>query len=185
MEEITNDQSSDLPINPIETNIQYGTFAPRMGALLLDGLIMAPISILCLMDMIMWKNSLLLLIGYLLTIIYKPFCEYKWSATPGKMALNCKVVNDGFEKADLNAILLRNIFYITKNILFMIFLLVILSQPEYQDVNTLKEYNAYLFKFPSYWIFSIIFIIIDIIEFALLVSDNQSRSLMIESGRPW
>ena len=144
---------------------------------------MAPISIMCLLDMILWKNSLLLLLGYLLSIIYKPYCEYKWSATPGKMAFSCKVVNNSFEKADLNTILFRNIFYITKNILFLIFLLVVLSQPEYQFVDTLKGYNAYLFKFLSYWVFSIIYIVIDIIEFGLLVSDNQSRSLHDRIGR--
>src|ERR1017187_7447460 len=100
MEEITTDKNAGETLNPIETNIQYGTFAPRFGAMFVDGLIMAPITILGIIDMIYWKNSLIVLIGYLIVIIYKPFCEYKWSATPGKKAFSCKVVNSSFEKAD-------------------------------------------------------------------------------------
>src|SRR6516164_5563059 len=90
-----------LNIEELQMPHQYGRFWPRFFALLLDGLIIgtAPFILYNTMEK---KSGLLLIIISCIRLVYKPFFEYRFGATPGKMALKLRVVNYHYEKASFN-----------------------------------------------------------------------------------
>ena len=93
-----------------ETSVIYGGFWERFGALILDWLILLPLTILNVFNSRSWKSEFLLIIVSLLAMIYKPLLEYLYGATPGKKALSLVVVTDNYEKISGKEAILRNIF---------------------------------------------------------------------------
>ena len=98
----------------------YGGFWERFGALILDGIIMAPISILNYYNKQYWSNMLLSAVCTIILLAYKPLLEYLYSATPGKKALSLTIVNNGYDKIDFKEAVLRNIFGIVGSLLSFI-----------------------------------------------------------------
>jgi hypothetical protein len=96
-------QILDQPL--IQTNqndVKYAGFWSRLGALLIDGIILAPLSFgISYFNIVSWKSLLVLILLGLITVTYKPVLEFLYGATWGKMALKLKVVSLQFENATL------------------------------------------------------------------------------------
>ena len=123
----------------------------------------------------------------LITIVgigYKPFMEFTYGATWGKMALKLKVTNMSFEKAELSEILLRNIFHILPTLLTLVYTItVVYTNSDFEEVSGWTDYTRFLqqFKVLSYINYgSGLIMLADII---LLVSDEQKRSLHDRIGK--
>lgn len=67
-------------------------FGPRLGAALLDFLIMIPITGAAMYFTVMSPNMNLYFGLFLLSVLYKPVCEKMLGGTPGKLILKQKVV---------------------------------------------------------------------------------------------
>lgn len=93
-----------------EIRVIYGGFWERFGALILDGLILLPLTILNYFNTSLWKSVPLLITVGIISLVYKPLLEFLYSATPGKKALSLMVVNRNYDKINLREALLRNIF---------------------------------------------------------------------------
>jgi uncharacterized RDD family membrane protein YckC len=77
-----------------QNDITYGGFWIRTGALFVDGIIIG-VLVLSLMyfNATQWKSVPVLILLSFMSVAYKPFCEFKYGATVGKMACNLGVVN--------------------------------------------------------------------------------------------
>ena len=93
-----------------EARMVYGGFWERFGALILDGLILLPLTVLNYFNTSLWKSVPLLIAVGIVSLVYKPLLEFLYSATPGKKALSLMVVNTNYDKINLMDALLRNIF---------------------------------------------------------------------------
>src|SRR5690349_11616183 len=132
MEEILDRDIAPKPNN--ESVIIYGKFWPRLGALILDTLIVGvPLFVIVYLN-ISWKNVGLLLVTNVLGMMYKPWMEYRYGATVGKMTLGLKVVDLNYDRPTLEAVLLRNVFSLSASVWSTIFSVLIFMSPEFQDV---------------------------------------------------
>jgi uncharacterized RDD family membrane protein YckC len=174
--EILDAPQPNATIDP--NTVVYGGFWVRLGAMFIDGLVLAPVSVgLMYYNATSSKNALLLAAITLLSLAYKPVMEYIYGATLGKMALKLRVVDAQFEKAGLQEILLRNIFHIVPSLVTLAFTISIYLNPEFEDVNGFMEYSQYTGQFKSLQIINFVSGLITIIDAIVLVSDSRKRSL--------
>jgi uncharacterized RDD family membrane protein YckC len=108
--------------------------------------------------------------------------EYNYGATLGKMALRLKVVNLQFEKADLQEILLRNIFHIVPPLITLFITIGIYSSEEFQDITGFREFSTYSNQHTSLQIINVVSGIITLVDMIVMLSDSRKRSLHDKIG---
>src|ERR1700712_1161316 len=107
----------DEPLFP-DADIVFAKFWIRFGAFLLDGLIIIIIILpVTYFNVIQWKIPWVFILTSIITIIYKPFMEYQYGATLGKMAVGIQVVGNQFQKVTLKEELRRVSFYLVPGII--------------------------------------------------------------------
>jgi uncharacterized RDD family membrane protein YckC len=169
----------DEPIIQRENvRVIYGGFWPRLGALFIDAIILAPISFgLTYYNIVSMKSGAVMMLVAVASIAYKPIMEFYYGATLGKMALNLKVTNLDFERADLQTILLRNIFHIAPPLITALLSFGIYSHPDFEAVSGYIEYSAFSRQFVGPQIVNSIAGLIVIVEAIMIAIDDQKRSL--------
>jgi uncharacterized RDD family membrane protein YckC len=162
-----------------EADIIFAKFWTRFGASLIDGLITIIIILpVTYFNVIQWKIPWVYIVTSLLTIVYKPFMEYEYGATLGKMAVGIKVVGHGFQKVNLKEELRRVSFYIVPNIIQQVLTLNFYFSHQLDSVQHYKDYNDYIVNSnPALYILNIIVVVLLIIDCITFFSNNQNRSL--------
>lgn len=171
-------QTDDEPLFP-EAEIKFATFWPRLGALFLDtliiGVIILPVTYFNLSG---WKIPSIYILTTLISITYKPFMEYRFGATIGKMAAGLVVVGYNFGKLTLNEEMKRVSFYYLPSILIAIITVRNYFSPEFLTISGIRAFQNYVNSSnPAIpWINGIVsfFAIADCITF---FSNDQRRSL--------
>jgi uncharacterized RDD family membrane protein YckC len=159
------------------TNRQYGAFWPRLGALMVDTVLLLPLTYgLTYFNINVWKSPLLMVVITIIDVTYKPLMEFGYGATVGKMALKLRVTDLNFEKAELGTILLRNIFHIAPSLILLVFAMGMYRDPGFESVSTLSEYLNFSQQFTTSRNISYISGVIAIIEAIMLATDPQKRS---------
>jgi len=153
-----------------EANIRYSTFGDRLGASLIDGLIMIAVTLpLTYFNIESWKIPFLYILIALFTVMYKPFLEYRYGATWGKMLVRLKVVGADFGKVTLKEEMQRVSFYLVPSILQHILTLGVYFSASFKSIKDYNEFNRYVFtENPSLiWINLIVFVLVvaDVITF--------------------
>ncbi|HYC87298.1 MAG TPA: RDD family protein, partial [Chryseosolibacter sp.] len=112
----------DQPLVTSEQRVvQYAGFGVRLGAMIIDSLIIGVVTLAATYyNIFTAKSTLLLIIVTLVSTAYKPLMEYFFGATVGKMALRLKVVNTQLDRADFSEIFLRNIFNIIPSLITLV-----------------------------------------------------------------
>lgn len=174
----------DQPLfQPDKSSVTYGGFWQRFGALIIDGIILSPITFgLTYFNITSWKSSLILVLITLVGVSYKPFMESAYGATWGKMAMKLTVTNLNFEKASLGEILLRNIFHIVPTLIILFFSIGMYNDPAFQSVSGYGEFTTFSKQFPASQYTSYVSGIITIIDAIVLAVDQQKRSLHDKIG---
>lgn len=163
---------------PDKSGVQYGSFWQRFGALIIDGIILSPISVgLTYLNITTWKSSLILVLITIAGLSYKPFMEFTYGATWGKMALKLTVTNLTFEKASLGEILLRNIFHIVPPLIALIFTISMYNNPDFDSVSGFGEFTLFSKQYPVLQYINYAAGLIGIIDGIMLITDQQKRSL--------
>lgn len=86
---------NELILDEEQNQYKYASFGVRLGAYIIDGLIISIVGMLLFYGNIFYiKSGLLAIILMLLTSLYQPLLEWKYQATWGKMLLNIKVINE-------------------------------------------------------------------------------------------
>jgi uncharacterized RDD family membrane protein YckC len=113
----------------------YASFLQRAGASLLDFLVLIiPIGLSAYNNFSM-KSLPLMVIMSLLLLVYKPYMEWQYGKTVGKMICKIEVTNMDFGKANLQEILLRNAIAIVMGILGFITTWALYSHPDFADTE--------------------------------------------------
>jgi len=162
MNEPLPDEESIFP----EANIRFSTFGDRLGAYLIDGLIIIAATFpLTYFNVGTWKIPSLYLLIALFTVLYKPVLEYRYGATWGKMLVGLKVVGPDFGKITLKEEMQRVSFYLVPSILQHILTLGVYFSAAFKSTKDYTEFNRYILsENPS-------LIWINVIVFFLLVAD--------------
>ena len=141
MENIPPEDESLFP----ETEIVFARFGPRFGATLIDGIVIMIITLpVTYYNVIRWKMPELFLLTSIIAVVYKPYMEYKFSATLGKMAVGILVVGQEFQKITLKEELRRVSFYLIPNILAQIITTSFYFSDKFRMIKDFNEYNDYI-----------------------------------------
>jgi uncharacterized RDD family membrane protein YckC len=176
MEQVNKDLLNEF--DDAQVDATYATFWDRCWALLIDGLVIGVITGLINFYNELYSKSIpLLIIISLIGLVYKPFLEYRYGATVGKMALKLTVVNYDFKTISIKEALLRNVFEIGVRIYSLILAYAIFLTPGFRDVTSFKEYAVFSKSVSNGYWFSGIYAMIIIIEIIFLLNDKQKRSL--------
>lgn len=162
-----------------DADIVFAKFWTRLGAMLIDGLITILIILpVTYFNVMQWKIPWIYILSSLATIIYKPFMEYQFSATLGKMAVGIQVVGQQFQKVTLKEELRRVSFYLVPNIIQQVLTLKVYFSDQLNSIHHYKDYNDYIISTnPALYILNIIVIVLLFVDCITFFSNNQNRSL--------
>jgi uncharacterized RDD family membrane protein YckC len=162
-----------------ELDVKFAKFGPRLGAFILDLvitlLILAPITFFNVMQ---WKSTAIFILSSLFIICYKPFLEYRFGATLGKMAVGIRVVGYQFQNVTLKEELRRVSFYLVPSIIQQIMTFKVYFSDELKSVRTYADYNNYITQSnPSLvWLNIIVFLLL-VADIITVLTNEQNRSL--------
>ena len=181
------EQILDQPLIQIdENNVHYAGFWPRLGALIIDALIMMPVSIgVQYLNISSWKSSAILVLVTLVTMLYKPVMESLYGATLGKMSFDLKVVNLKFGRATVGEVLWRNVFNLVPSLISLFFTLSLYQLPEFQAVSGFSEYNSLTSANGFLQAINLLTGLILIVDTIVLLADDRNRSLHDKIGKTY
>lgn len=170
-----------------EPQYTYVGFWPRLGALLIDGLILLAVTYFLKLPLEELDNEMLVLvIAAIIPLFYNLFLEYKYAATLGKMLLKIKIVNYELQPPNLSNIILRNIIYI--GIQFISFGKDLYNYFQAQSFE-FGEFDGLSSYFTPMVIAGLIYsagvLVIYIIEVVFLLNDEKHRSLHDRIGKTY
>jgi uncharacterized RDD family membrane protein YckC len=162
-----------------EADIVYSKFWDRLGAFLLDGCIVAAITLpVSYFNITIWKIPSLYIGIALISMLYKPFLECCYGATLGKMLVGLQVVGHEFQKITVSEELKRVSFYLFPAILQHIITLPLYFSTAFKSINNYREFNRHVAAHnPSlFWIsgIALVLILADTITF---FSTQPNRAL--------
>jgi uncharacterized RDD family membrane protein YckC len=132
------------PLFP-EADIRFASFGSRFGASLIDGIIISAIILpVTYFNVISWKIPYLFIVTSLVEIIYKPFLEYRFGATLGKMAAGIQVLGHQFQKVSFNEEMRRVSFYMVPSIIQFLLTVRIYFSPEFFTIKNYNDYNQFV-----------------------------------------
>jgi uncharacterized RDD family membrane protein YckC len=145
-----------------EAEIVYSRFWDRLGALLLDGCIMAAITLpVTYFNITSWKIPSLYIIMSLISILYKPVMECCFAATLGKMIVGLQVVGHDFQKITISEEIKRLSFYLFPGIIQNIITTPIYFSTTFESTDNYRVFNGQVAAHnPSLlWITGIVFVL--------------------------
>jgi uncharacterized RDD family membrane protein YckC len=158
--------------------VKYAGFWVRVGALIIDTIILAPVAMgLTYFNITTWKSSAILIAISLISTGYKPLLEFISGATWGKMAMNLKVVNLQFQKPTLKEAVLRNIINIGSTVITLLFSLMMFSDPDFENVTGYFEYSDFTKKFMGMQMANLCIGLLTIVDGIMLLADERKRTL--------
>lgn len=160
-------------------NVQYGGFWKRALAMIIDGTLVLIVNFGILsINLMTIKNVPLIIAVSLILMIYKPYMEYKYGATLGKMALKLKVVNYSFNQLSVKEVLLRDSINIVLGIISIVASISMFSILDLNAINGIQEYFVESGKVGKD-IVKINYIIypVYLLEIILLLTDKFKRTL--------
>ncbi|MEM9835300.1 MAG: RDD family protein [Bacteroidota bacterium] len=131
--------SHHLLDDPNVDPIRYVGFWPRVGASLIDALLLLPFFFISSYNNYEWKSGWILILITLLTSLYKPLMEAERSATVGKMLLGYKVVDAEMNNISLDQAIQRYFPWIISIILAGGMNYELFNSPAFADADSFFE----------------------------------------------
>lgn len=127
----------------------YSTFWTRVGAALIDAIIITPVSMLIIyLSVIEFKSFGIFLIGAIVSMLYKPFMEHYYQATLGKMAVRIKVTDWNYKKIPLSQSFLRSAINMLPSLVGLPFYYLAFNNAELMSTDS---YMNFLLIMGSYY----------------------------------
>lgn len=130
---------TDLTISGTEENVKWAGFWIRVGAAFVDFFVYLPLVGLNMYNLYYLKSLPLQLIITLILIFYKPFMEYKYGATIGKMAVKIKVVGDNLEPLTLSQSILRFLPWLLSQVFSLYATVLLFQHPDFSTTSGMTE----------------------------------------------
>ena len=132
--------NDDLMEEDIQSKeVEYAGFWIRVGASVIDSLVMIPIIILTFYNIIAIKSLFFMFILTLIASLYKPFLEWRYGATFGKMAVKIRVVNEQMGNLSLGQAFGRYIPWAITQVLSFITYYYLFTSANFQEVNSFMQ----------------------------------------------
>lgn len=138
-DDILDNEPREDQIN-LET-VRFAGLGVRIGASLIDSVVMLPLMGLNYYNIIDFKNLSLALLLALLSAAYKPFMEYYYSATVGKMALKIKVVDYQLQPISLEQALIRYLPWVLSIAVNILATIYIFQMDGFENVRDFLSYG--------------------------------------------
>ncbi len=136
---------------PID-RVEMASFWSRVGASLLDILILLPLIGLNVYNLYSMKSLPVALIILLLTILYKPLMEWEYGATLGKMIVKLKVVGEDLNPISLGTAFMRYSIYGLAQIPGIMTTIWLYNQEEYYRADGFMEVGLIQQAAPYQWL---------------------------------
>lgn len=117
----------------------YAGFWIRVGASLIDFLILLPIVFLGTYNSLHIKSIFLMLILAIISVLYKPLLEWEKSATLGKMAVGIKLVDSRMNDISLNQAIKRYFPWIISYLVSTTMNILLFTHPEFPLIDDFME----------------------------------------------
>jgi len=114
---------------------EFANFWNRVAASLLDILALTIPIVLNSVNLYYWKILPLMIILNFSIIFYKPFMEYKYGATFGKMALKLKVINLDNNSLTINQSIIRSLPWLISGATSIYTAVLLMTHPLYYDTE--------------------------------------------------
>jgi len=162
-----------------EADIVFAKFGSRFSASLIDGILIILVNLpITYFNVTQWKIPALYIMVSLVLVCYKPFMEYRYGATLGKMALGIMVVGYQFQKVTLREELRRVSFYLVPNIIQEIMTLNVYFSDDLKQITSYHDYNNYVTESnPALLVLNLIVFGLLIADCICFLNDAQNRSL--------
>jgi uncharacterized RDD family membrane protein YckC len=167
-----NDQLLDdlLISNSDYSSKKWAGFWIRAGATMIDLLILIPILGIYFYNLLSLKILFVQLLIILLMMVYKPWMEFKYGATLGKMALNLKVVSTDFKALTLSQAIIRYIPWMAGSLISIYSSVLLFSNPDFMasdswmyaaslQQSVLPDSVTYLNSFASLFLLASIIVV--------------------------
>jgi uncharacterized RDD family membrane protein YckC len=172
-----------IPLSINKIGNFYSNFSARLGALLLDALIMCPIWVLVAIinSQSMNMQYFTLLLNLIFTIWYMIYLPKRYGGTPGKLVAGLKIIKMDGNDIDWNEAFLRYSISLGFAILMAPATIFALMQADAETYNAMgwMQQNEYLQSFaPIYqWIFIWASLAWAIAEIIVYFADDRSRAI--------
>ena len=144
-------------------NVTFAGFWIRVGASLVDALIMLPIIGFSVYNSLIIKSLPLMLLLSVIAFLYKPYLEWKKSATFGKLAVGIRVVDYSMNNISLDQAIKRYFPWIGSFLISMTMNLILFTSEEFKNVDEFMELGLLLKESPIdsiSSIYNLVFIIV-------------------------
>ncbi|MGB3801236.1 MAG: RDD family protein [Lewinella sp.] len=158
---------------PDPTTVPTAGFLPRLGAAIIDLVVLFPLSYGVYYFMV-WQPSMIgILAMWLINFLYKPVLEARLGFTIGKWLLRLRVVDRGTNlRIDFNQSLIRFLPWAISAFVTLFVYIRLAQSAGIEEVTDIYDYNKYLNQFPlsqnffvsmgnSFPIFSAVWLITD------------------------
>lgn len=122
---------------------KLATFGTRLLASLIDSLVFLPLGVLMYYNLTTWKGYMIVLLATIAQIIYKPYMEWKYQATLGKIAMKIKVVDYNFEAITFEQSLKRFTFYFISYFAGLISTIALMRTPGFEEVSNFTNLGVF------------------------------------------
>ena len=172
------DNLLDEDLSPLDASIEgeFAGFWRRVGATVIDTLLVLSLFPLSYYNMIQWKSMPLLLVLATIPLLYKNYCEYTWGATLGKYLNGIVVTTENFQKPSLKDIIFRNCFNIAAGLVSLGSSIYVFSQPAFATTKTFIDVSLLTAKSPlAQW--SNIFGLLILVDILVIFGSPQKQTL--------
>lgn len=161
---------SDFVKDEANQDFEYAGFWIRVGAAIVDTFVFIPIIVLSYYNLMSWKSYSIDILLASSMAFYKPYFEWKYQATLGKMAVGIKVVNNQFKQIDWNQSLIRHSIYFLGYAVTFLASHLLFQHPDFEsttgflEVSVLQEevsVTTYTYFTSGLLFISVIFVAID------------------------
>ena len=132
-----------------QRHYRYAGFMTRVGASIVDFLVLIPLIGLLVYALIMLKSLPIVIAVTLIMAVYKPLMEYQYGATLGKMALGVKVIDEEGGLLSPNQAIIRYLPWIIGNVVSILMYVELFGVGAFQDVNGFMEYGEFSQEYSS------------------------------------
>jgi uncharacterized RDD family membrane protein YckC len=186
---------SDAPLDEVLFNhnqqkVEYAGFWIRVLASLIDSFVLVPIVLLSFYNMFNLKSIVLMVILVILQTIYKPFLEWRYGATLGKMAVKIQVVTDQLGRITMEQAIGRYVPWLISQVLSLITTFLLFNSPEFNDMDGLQEMTVISENLPLNDISTVYSFIFILLVGSLVIDkrkqgvhDKIARTLCIKKNR--
>ena len=126
---------------PMEGYSRPAGFWIRVGAQIIDFFVFIPIVALSIWNTYSLKSTVVLVLIFVPSLIYKPFMESFFGATLGKMACGIKVIDDNGKKLSLFGAYVRYFPFLIQAGVALAGQLILFSSEQFQSATSMMELN--------------------------------------------